>query len=103
MNKTLTFSAGLILSLSTLPSVNGQTPAIEQSSTRSSRSEANMITRTVEAVNYQHRSGATKIDFGGTDMMPSASGQAKVESKKGYLEIEAEFHNLKTPTTFGTE
>jgi hypothetical protein len=35
-----------------------------------------MITRTVEAVSYQHRS-ATKIDFAGTEMMPSASGQAK--------------------------
>ena len=103
MNKTLTFSAGFILSLSTLPCVNGQTPASEQSSAHSSRFEANMTTRTVEAVNYQHRSGATKIDFAGTEMMPSAKGQAKVESKKGYLEIEVEFDNFKAPTTFGTE
>jgi hypothetical protein len=36
-----------------------------------------MITRTVEALSYQHRSGATKIDFAGTEMMPSASGQDK--------------------------
>src|SRR5437899_12572630 len=35
--------------------------------------------------------------------MPAANGQAKVESKKGYIEIEVEFGNLQNPTTFGTE
>jgi len=57
----------------------------------------------VEAVNYQHRSGATKLDFAGTDLMPSANGEAKVNSKRGSIEIEAEFGNLQTPTTFGSE
>ena len=63
----------------------------------------NVVSRSVQAVNYQHRSGATKVDFAGTDLMPSANGQAKVESKKGYIEIEVEFGNLQNPTTFGTE
>lgn len=103
MNNKLSFTAGIIISLSALPHLNAQSLTVEQSSARASRSGVNMITRTVEAVNYQHRSGASKIDFAGTEMMPSASGQAKVESKKGYLEIEAEFDNFKTPTTFGTE
>ena len=35
--------------------------------------------------------------------MPRASGQAKVESKKGYIEIEVEFRNLVPATKFGTE
>jgi outer membrane protein OmpA-like peptidoglycan-associated protein len=35
--------------------------------------------------------------------MPQATGQAKVESKKGYIEIEVEFANLEKPTTFGNE
>ena len=43
------------------------------------------------------------MDFAGTDLMPSANGQAKVESKKGYIEIEVEFGNLQKPTTFGSE
>ena len=63
----------------------------------------NVVSRSVQAVNYQHRSGATKVDFAGTDLMPSANGQAKVESKKGYIEIEVEFGNLQKPTTFGNE
>ena len=103
MNNALLFTAALIASMNSSAAINAQTVTLEQSSTASSRSEAKMITRTVEAVNYQHRSGATKIDFAGTEMMPAAKGQAKVESKKGYLEIEAEFDSLKTSTTFGTE
>ena len=62
-----------------------------------------VVSRSVRAINYKHRSGATKIDFAGTDLMPQADGQAKVESKKGYIEIEVEFGNLQKPTTFGNE
>ena len=59
--------------------------------------------RTVKAISYQHRSGATKIDFKGTSLMPNAHGQAKVESKKGYIEIEVEFRNMTDATQFGGE
>ena len=62
-----------------------------------------VVSRSVQAVNYKHRGGATKVDFAGTDLMPQANGQAKVESKKGYIEIEVEFGNLEKPTTFGNE
>jgi len=63
----------------------------------------NVVSRSVQAVNYKHRSGASKLDFAGTDLMPGANGQAKVESKKGYIEIEVEFANLQSPKTFGNE
>jgi outer membrane protein OmpA-like peptidoglycan-associated protein len=62
-----------------------------------------VVSRSTQAVNYKHRGGATKLDFAGTDLMPEANGQAKVESKKGYIEIEVEFGNLAKPTTFGNE
>src|SRR5437763_12160120 len=62
-----------------------------------------VTSRSVQAVNYKHRSGASKLDFAGTDLMPTADGQAKVESKKGHSEIEVEFGNLQMPTTFGNE
>src|SRR6202011_2474205 len=65
--------------------------------------QVTVTSRSVRAVNYKHRSGATKVDFAGTDLMPGANGQAKVESKKGYIEIEVEFGNLQKPTTFGNE
>ena len=63
----------------------------------------NVVSRSVQAVNYKHRSGATKVDFAGTNLMPSANGEAKVNSKRGAIEIEAEFGNLEKPTTFGNE
>jgi outer membrane protein OmpA-like peptidoglycan-associated protein len=63
----------------------------------------NVVSRTTPAVSYKHRSGATKINFQGTDLMPAAAGEAKVESKRGALEIEVEFSGLDRPTSFGTE
>jgi len=62
-----------------------------------------VIDRTMKAINYQHRSGATKIDFRGTDLLPMAHGEAKVESKKGYIEIEVEFDKLQPATKYGAE
>jgi len=65
--------------------------------------KASVTSRTVKAVNYQHRSGATKIDFRGTSLLPEANGEAKVESKQGYIEIEVEFRNLRPATANGAE
>jgi len=64
---------------------------------------ASVTARTAKAVNYRHRSGATKIDFRGTDLLPNAHGEAKVESKQGYIEIEVEFRNLQAATAYGAE
>ena len=62
-----------------------------------------VISRTAKAVSYQHRSGATKIDFQGTDLLPTARGQAKVESRQGRIEIEVEFDGLQAATKNGAE
>ena len=35
--------------------------------------------------------------------MPAAHGEAKVESKQGYMEVEVEFDNLQSATRFGPE
>src|ERR1043165_4338923 len=51
--------------------------------------------KTAKAINYQHRSGATKIDFRGTELLPLARGEAKVESKQGYIEVEVELNGLR--------
>ena len=59
--------------------------------------------RTAKAINYQHRSGATKIDFQGTELLAGARGEAKVESKQGYIEIEVEFDGLQPATNNGAE
>jgi outer membrane protein OmpA-like peptidoglycan-associated protein len=63
----------------------------------------NVVSRSVQAINYEHRSGASKLDFTGTDLMPLANGEAKVNSKRGSIEIDAEFGSLRDTTTFGNE
>jgi len=62
-----------------------------------------VTSRTAKAINYQHRSGATKIDFRGTDLLAGSRGEAKVESKKGYIEIEVEFDGLQAASKNGAE
>jgi outer membrane protein OmpA-like peptidoglycan-associated protein len=96
--------AGVIaLSLSAVAQTNPQTTMTVEPMSPTPTFRVNVISRSVQAVNYKHRDGATKLDFAGTDLMPQAKGQAKVESKKGYTEIEVEFGNLQKPTTFGNE
>ena len=65
--------------------------------------KVDVISSTTKAINYQHRSGSTTIDFKGTPEWPEANGEAKVESKKGYIEIEVEFDDLKKPGSWGPE
>lgn len=62
-----------------------------------------VVARTTKAVSYRHRSGATKIDFAGTQLLPQAKGDAKVESKQGRIEIDASFGNLVPAHDFGQE
>jgi hypothetical protein len=59
--------------------------------------------RTIRAVNYGHRSQPTKIDFRGTVLLPSAKGDARVESKSGAVEVDSKFEGLEPPTRFGPE
>jgi outer membrane protein OmpA-like peptidoglycan-associated protein len=59
--------------------------------------------RTAKAISYRNRSGATKIDFRGTELLPNSRGEAKVESKQGYIEIEVEFDNLQPASKNGAE
>jgi len=100
LNTKLLLVAGITLSLSAFAQNNSQTvePMAHTPTFR-----VTVVSRNVQAVNYKHRGGATKVDFAGTDLMPQARGEAKVESKKGYIEIEVEFANLEKPTSFGNE
>ncbi|MCP5112124.1 MAG: OmpA family protein [bacterium] len=65
--------------------------------------KVDVVEKVTLAVNYRHRSGATRIAFKGSPLMPRAAGEAKVESKRGYIEIDAGFRNLQPAITFGAE
>jgi outer membrane protein OmpA-like peptidoglycan-associated protein len=61
------------------------------------------VQRDLDAVNYLHRSGSTTIDFIGTPLLPRAKGEAKVESERGGLTIDAKFEGLTPANGFGPE
>ena len=71
--------------------------------TQPDRSQPASVSRSTKAVNYRLRGDDVKVDFRGTDLMPSAMGEAKVAGKKSNVEIDARFENLDDPTKFGLE
>ena len=81
MKIKLLLAAVIALSLSAFAQTNSQTTMIVEPMAQTPIFRVNVISRSVQAVNYKHRSGATKLDFAGTDLMPSANGQAKVEQQ----------------------
>jgi outer membrane protein OmpA-like peptidoglycan-associated protein len=99
----LLLGAVIVLSLSAIAQTDSQSAVVLEPMAHTPTFRVTVVSRSIQAVNYKHRGGATKLDFAGTDLMPQANGQAKVESKKGYIEIEVEFGNLQRPTTFGNE
>ncbi len=103
MHKLSRISLGLAIALGAAVYSQAQTQSPAQPGDPIPTYRVSVVSRTAEAVSYKHRGGSTHVDFQGTDLMPSASGEAKVESKRGVLGIEAEFGNLDRPTTFGNE
>ena len=103
MKNKLLLAVGLTLSLSAFAQTNSQATMTVEPLSPTPTFRVTVVSRSVQAVNYKHRSGSSKLDFAGTDLMPEANGEAKVNSKRGAIEIEVEFADLQKPTTFGNE
>ena len=65
--------------------------------------KASSVSRTTKAVNFRRAGGSTKLDFHGTELLPGAGGEAKVESKSNRIEIDAKFEGFEEATKFGLE
>jgi outer membrane protein OmpA-like peptidoglycan-associated protein len=62
-----------------------------------------VVGRDIPAINYFHRSGATRIGFAGTSLLPQAKGGAEVNSLNGRTAIKVHFEGLIPPNNFGIE
>lgn len=62
-----------------------------------------VVARTVRAINYHHRSGSTRIDFRGTELMPLARGNATVDSRMGSAKVDVHVDHLSPANQFGPE
>ena len=103
MKTKLLLAVAVALSLPVVAQTNSQTTVEVERGGSTPTFRIIVVSRTVQAVNYQYRHGSSKVDFAGTALMPLAKGEADVNSKKGSFEITAEFRNLQQPMTFGNE
>ena len=103
MNSKVMLAIVSALSLGSFVKANAQATVVVEPGGRVIAYRVVETSRTVQAVDYQHRSGATDVDFVGTTLMPAADGKARVHSKIGTIKIDADFGNLQAPTAFGGE
>ena len=103
MKRMFLSALGCVLGLSAIAPANSQTTVSVETAGPAPSYRAIEISRTVQAVDYRHRGGASEVGFAGTALLPSSEGTAKVRTKRGTMEVEADFGNLQSPTTFGAE
>ena len=114
MNPIIRFSVAkaITLALLTYSGISAQAPQAPNPTAGASTVMADgtvpiyrvtVVARTMKAINYNHRSGSTKIGFRGTALMPAAVGEATVESRQGVIRINAEMQKLQPATSFGPE
>ncbi len=65
--------------------------------------DSDVVTKSIKAVGYEVGGGSTKVIFVGTPAAPNASGEAKVEAKKGGTDIEVKIKGMPQPSTLGAE
>ena len=80
-----------------------QSPATSATASGAASASAPTVSRTTKAVHYRLQGGMTKVDFQGTDLLKTATGEAKVEGKKTNLAIDVKFQGLEEATKFGLE
>jgi outer membrane protein OmpA-like peptidoglycan-associated protein len=92
--------AALVLVLAT-PGRAAQTRNID--GRMSNNASTNLVGRTIKTINYSNRGGSTKIEFYGTILLPASRGEARVENRRTYTELDVVFRNLQSATRFGSE
>ncbi len=81
--------------------VNGTAAAAGRA--QSAGSATPTVSRSLKALSYRRAGKSVEISFVGTDLMASASGTARVETKSNRIEIDARFMGLEDSTRFGLE
>jgi outer membrane protein OmpA-like peptidoglycan-associated protein len=65
--------------------------------------DSDVVKKSIKAVGYDIGGGSTKVLLVGAPAAPNASGEAKVEAKKGGTSIEVKVTGMPQPTTLGAE
>ncbi len=62
-----------------------------------------VVSRTTKAINFHHRTGTTQVDLKGTELMPQATGIARVQSNTGATKMTLDIKKMSSPQSFGPE
>jgi outer membrane protein OmpA-like peptidoglycan-associated protein len=65
--------------------------------------DSSVVRKSIKAVGYEIGGGSSKVVFVGAPAASNASGEAKVEAKKGGTSIEVRVRGMPQPTTLGAE
>ena len=80
MKTKLLLAVAVALSLPAVAQTNSQTTVEVEHMSSTPTFRVTVISRSVQAVNYEHRSGSSKLDFAGTDL--DAFGKRRSQSKQ---------------------
>lgn len=86
---------------STSPTPNRNAPQVEPATVPLYR--LTVVQGSAKAINYRNLKKSTEIDLLGTVLVAKASGEAKVKSENGAIQITAKFKNLPPASSFGGE
>src|SRR5690349_14404189 len=75
--------------------------ASSQAAVQASAGKAS-VSHQMKAINYRN-SSSSKVDMQGTQLMPSANGEAQVKSRSGRVEVELKMAGLEPANKFGME
>src|SRR5580692_131202 len=89
--------------LAQIPNPTQQTPTAVDNGLPQPIFKVTVVSRTILAINYQHRNGSTKVDLHGTELMPLSKGVADVASNTGATRMTVRFEKLGQPSQFGPE
>jgi outer membrane protein OmpA-like peptidoglycan-associated protein len=62
-----------------------------------------VVSRTIKAINFHHRSGSTNVDLKGTPLMPLSTGVARVQSNTGATKMTLDLKKMSAPQSFGPD
>ncbi|HEV2246955.1 MAG TPA: hypothetical protein VGW37_09930, partial [Terriglobia bacterium] len=78
-------------------------PALAVAGQQQATAAHTVVRRPIKAVGYEVGGGATRVDLVGTRLMPDASGEARIEAKKGVTNIEVTITGLLRPEQLASE
>ncbi len=103
--------AGVLLASAVIfdPVASGQVPGPTQTNIPAAAASpypvfrVTAVSRSIKAINYQHRQGSTPLAFAGTALAPKAKGEGRVDSKTGATKIDIRFEKLPQANIHGQE